>query len=221
MRPRLRELLGLVAFTFLSCGALAQNAQQTERTRVGEYKLGETYNEMVSPGAQKEMDTACPQAEAQYAASLPKLFLKDEKYQVGDELRTTLAACNAFIDFRTGKDGKFKVPKEELKSGMEAVTVKFHASKIYEVSIVWKRDETSLETQRLMLTQKYGEPTKMDSTNFQNGIGGTWHCEEANWLLKNGDRIMAFDGIVSGHHRVFVNFVSKDKPQESNVKNSH
>ena len=104
---------------------------------------------------------------------------------------------------------------------MEVVTVKFHASKIYEVSIGWKLDETSFEIQRLMLTQAYGEPTKMDSTNFQNGIGGTWHCEEANWSLKNGDRIMALDGIVSGHHRVLVNFVSKDKPQESNVKNSH
>jgi hypothetical protein len=221
MRPRLRGLLVMLAFLFLSSDALAQDARQTERTRVGEYELGETYNEMVPPDAQKKMDTACPQADAQYAANLPKLFLKDEKYQVGDELRTTLAACNAFTDFRAGKDGKFKVPKEELKSGMEAVTVKFHASKIYEVSIVWKLDEITLEIQRLILAQKYGEPTKMDSTNFQNGIGGTWHCEEANWLLKNGDRIMAFDGIVSGHHRVFVNFVSKDKPQESNVKNSH
>jgi hypothetical protein len=38
MRPRLRELLGLLAFVFLSCGVLAQDAQQAERTRVGEYE---------------------------------------------------------------------------------------------------------------------------------------------------------------------------------------
>jgi hypothetical protein len=49
----------------------------------------------------------------------------------------------------------------------------------------------------------------------------TWQCQEANWLLKNGDHIMAFDGIVSGQHRVVVDFVSKDKPLESIAKNSH
>ena len=74
MRPRLRELLGLLAFVFLSRGVLAQNAQQTERTRVGEYELGETYGEMVSPEAQKKMDTVCPQAEAQYAATFRSGF---------------------------------------------------------------------------------------------------------------------------------------------------
>ena len=74
MRPRLRELLGLLVFVFLSCGVLAQNAQQTERTRVGEYKLGETYDEMVPPDMQKKMDTVCPQAEAQYAATFRSGF---------------------------------------------------------------------------------------------------------------------------------------------------
>jgi hypothetical protein len=221
MRPRLRELLGLLAFVFLSCGVSAQDAQQTERTKVGEYELGETYDEMVSPDVQKKMDTVCPQAEAQYAASIPKWFLRDQKYSTGDELRATLAICNALVDFRAGKDGEFKLPKEKLKPGMDVVTVKFHASKIFKVSIIWKPDETSFEVQRLMLTQKYGQPTKTDSVKFQNGIGATWQCEEANWSLKNGDRIMAFDGIVSGHHRVFVDFVSKDKPQESGAKNSH
>jgi hypothetical protein len=221
MRPRLTGLLGLLAFVFLSCGVLAQNAQQTERTTVGEYELGETYDEMFPPEAQKKMDTVCPQAEAQYAASIPKWFLRDEKYSIGDDLPATLAICSAFADFRAGKDGEFKLPKEKLKSGMDVVTVKFHATKIYEVRIGWKLDETSFEIQRLTLTQAYGEPTKTDSATFQKGIGATWHCEEANWSLKNGDRIMAFDGIVSGHHRVFVDFVSKDKPQESIVKNSH
>jgi hypothetical protein len=219
LRLGLRELLGLLAFAFVSCGALAQNTQQTERTKVGEYELGETYDEMFPPDAQKKMDTVCPQAEAHYAASIPKWFLRDQKYSVGDELRATLAMCSAFVDFRAGKDGEFKLPKEQLKPGMEVVTVKFHASKISEVSMLWKPDETSFETQRLTLTQKYGEPAKTDSVRFQNGIGATWHCEEANWSLKNGDLIMAFDGIISGHHRVFVDFVSKDKPQESGVKN--
>jgi hypothetical protein len=221
MRLGLTGLLGLLAFVFLSCDVLAQNAQQTERTRVDEYELGETYNEMVPPDAQKKMDTVCPQAEQQYAASIPKWLLKDQKYSVGDELRATLTMCSAFVDFRAGKDGEFKLPKEKLKPGMEAVTVKFHASKIYEVSIVWKLDETSFEVQRSTLTQKYGEPTKTDAVKFQTGIGATWHCEEANWSLKNGDRIMAFDGIVSGHHRVFVDYASKDKPQESGVKMAH
>jgi hypothetical protein len=211
----------MLAFLFLSSDALAQDAQETERTRVGEYELGETYDEIFPPDAQKKMDTVCPQAEAQYAASIPKLFLRDEKYSTGDELRATLAICSAFADFRAGKDGEFKLPKEKLKPGTEVVTVKFHASKIYEVSIAWKLDETSLEIQRLMLTQKYGEPTKTDSVKFQNGINATWHCEEANWSLKNGDRIMAFDGIVNGHHRVFVAFVSKDKPPEPGVKSLH
>jgi hypothetical protein len=221
MRRGLTGLLGLLAYVFLSCDVLAQNAQQTERTRVGEYELGETYNEMVPPDVQKRMDTVCPQAEQQYAASIPKLFLSEQKYSTGDELHATLAICSAFADFRAGKDGEFKVPKDKLKPGMEVVTVKFQASKIYEVRIVWKRDETSFETQRSTITQKYGEPTKTDSVKFDKGIGATWHCEEANWSLKNGDRIMAFDGVVSGHHRVSVDFVSKDKPQESDVKMAH
>jgi hypothetical protein len=74
MRPRLRELLGLLAFVFLSCGVLAQDAQQAERTRVGEYELGEAYNEMLPPDTQKKMDTVCPQAEAQYAATFRSGF---------------------------------------------------------------------------------------------------------------------------------------------------
>jgi hypothetical protein len=30
---------------------------------------------------------------------------------------------------------------------------------------------------------------------------------------------MVFEGIVSGHHRVFVDFVSKDKPHEPGSNN--
>ena len=131
-----------------------------------------------------------------------------------------MAICSVFADFRAGKDGEFKLPKERLEPGMEA-TVKFHAGKIDELRMVWKVDETSLEAQRLILTQKYGEPEKTDSIQFQNGIGAAWHCEQASWTVKNGDRIVAFDGIVSGHHRVSVDFVWKNKPQVSKVKNSH
>jgi hypothetical protein len=221
MRPRLTALLvlGLLAFACLPRGVLAQHVQQTERTKVGEYELGETYNEIVSPDAQKKMDTVCPQAEAQCLASIPKWPLKDPKYYVGDELGATLLMCRAFADFRAGKDGKFKLPKEKLKPGMADVTVKFHAGKVCEVSIVWKQDETSFEGQQSMLTQKYGGPTKVDTVKFQNGIGAAWHCEEANWALTNGDTVMVFEGIVSGHHRVFVDFVSKDKPHEPGSNN--
>ena len=38
-------------------------------------------------------------------------------------------------------------------------------------------------------------------------------------LFKNGDTVMVFEGIVSGHHRVFVDFVSKDKPHEPGSNN--
>jgi hypothetical protein len=223
MSPRPTGLLGLglLAFVFFSCDGLAQDAHQTERTKVGEYELGETYNEMVSPDAQKKMDTVCPQAEAQYAASIPKWPQKDPKYYVGDEQGATLLMCRAFADFRAGKDGEFKVPKEKLKTGIEDITVKFHAGKVYEVSIVCKQDETSFEIQRLMVTQRYGEPTKTDAVKFQNGIGAVWHCEEASWALKNGDTVMVFEGIVSGHHHVFVDFVSKDKPHEPELKNPY
>jgi hypothetical protein len=223
MRPRLSRLLGLgvLAFVCLPCGVLAQHSPQSERTKIGEYELGETYNEMFPPDAQKKMDTVCPQAEAQYAASIPKRSLKDEKLHVGDEQDATLVICRTFADFRAGKDGAFKLPKEKLKPGIEGVTVKFHAGKIYEVSMAWKRDETSFEVQRLLLAQKYGEPTKTATVKFQNGIGAAWHCEEASWALTNGDTVMAFDGIVSGHHRVFVDFASKDKPHESELKNRY
>jgi hypothetical protein len=221
MRPRLTRLfgLGLLAFVCLPYAASAQHANQTERTKVGEYELGETYNEMVPPDAQKKMDTVCPQAEAQYAMNIPKWPQKDPKYYVGDELGATLLMCRAFADFRAGKDGEFRLPKEKLKPGIENVTVKFHAGKVCEVSMAWKQDETSFEVQRLMLAQKYGEPTKIDTVKFQNGIGAAWHCEEANWALKNGDTVMVFEGIISGHHRVFVDFVSKDKPHEPELKN--
>ena len=214
MTLRLTRLfgLGLLAFVCLPCGVLAQHSPQTERTKIGEYELGETYNEMVPPDAQKKMDTVCPQAEAQYAASIPKRPQKDPKYYVGDELGATLLMCRAFADFRAGKDGEFRLPKEKLKPGIEDVTVKFHAGKVYEVSMAWKQDETSFEVQRLILAQKYGEPTKIDTVKFQNGIGAAWHCEEASWALKNGDTVMVFEGIISDHHRVFVDFVSKDKP---------
>ena len=205
MRPS-QKLLGLLGFVFFSCGA-AQAAQQIERTRVSEYELGETYAEMVSPEAQKQMDAACPQAQAQYAASLPKWLLTDQK--IGDDLRAKLDFCTASADFRAGKDGEFKLPREKLKPGVDAVTVKFHASKIDKLRMVWKPDETSFETQRLLLTQKYG------------GTGAAWHFEQASWQLKNGDRITAFDGIVNGHHRVSVDFVWKNKPQVSKVKNAH
>jgi hypothetical protein len=220
MTLRLTRLfgLGLLAFVCLPCGVLAQHSPRTERTRIGEYELGETYNEMVPPDAQKKMDTVCPQAEAQYAASIPKWSLKDEKLRVDDELGATLVICRAFADFRASKDGEFKLPKEKLKPGTEDVTVKFHAGKIYEVSMAWKQDETSFEVQRLMLAQRYGEPTKTDTVKFQNGIGEAWHCEEANWALKNGDTIMVFEGIISGHHRVVVDFGSKDKPHEPGLK---
>ena len=223
MRPRLTALLGLglLAFVCLPCGVSAQHSPQTERTKIGEYELGETYNEMVPPDAQKKMDTFCPQAEAQYAASIPKWPQKDPKYYVGDELGATLLMCRALADFRAGKDAEFKVPKEKLKPGIEEVTVKFHAGKIYEVSMAWKQDETLFENQRLMLTQKYGEPTKTDTVKFQNGIGATWHCEEASWALKNGDTVMVFEGIISGHRRVFVDFVSKDKPHDPELKNPY
>ena len=69
---------------FLSCGVLAQNAGQTERTTVGEYELGETYEAMFPSDEQKKMDTVCSQAEAQYAASIPNWFLKDQHYQIDD-----------------------------------------------------------------------------------------------------------------------------------------
>lgn len=223
MRPKLTALLflGLLAFVFFSCDGLAQDAHQTERTKIGEYELGETYSEIVPPDAQKKMDTVCPLAEAQYAASIPKSPLKEPKYYVGDELGATLVMCRAFAQFRAGKDGEFKLPKEKLKPGIEDVMVKFHAGKIYEVSLVWKQNETSFEIQRLVLTQRYGEPTKTDTVKFQNGIGATWHCEEASWALQNGDTVMVFEGIVSGHHHVFVDFVSKDKPHEPEVKNPY
>jgi hypothetical protein len=223
MRPRLTRLLGLglLAFVWLPYAASAQHAHQTERTKIDEYELGETYNEMVPPDAQKKMDTVCPQAEAQYAASIPKWPQKDPKYYVGDEQGAKLLMCRAFADFRAGKDGEFKVPKEKLKAGIEDITVKFHAGKIYEVSIVCRQDETSFEIQRLMVAQKYGQPTKTDTVKFQNGIGATWHCEEASWALKNGDTVMVFEGIVSGHHHVFVDFVSKDKPHEPELKNPY
>jgi hypothetical protein len=99
--------LGVLALVCLPYGVSAQRAQQTERTKVEEYELGETYNEIVPPDAQKKMDTVCPQAEAQYAASIPKWPLKDPKYYVGDELGATLLMCRAFADFRAGKDGEF------------------------------------------------------------------------------------------------------------------
>ena len=223
MRPRLSRLLGLwlLAFLCLPYGVSAQHAQHTERTKVGEYELGETYDEMVPPEAQKKTDTVCPQAEAQYAASIPKWPLKDPKYYVGDELGATLLMCRAFADFRAGKDGEFRLPKAKLKPEIEHVTVKFHAGKVYEVNMAWKQDETSFEVQRLMLAQKYGEPTKTDTVKFQNGIGAAWHCEEANWALKNGDTVMAFEVIISGHHRVFVDFVWKDKPHKLEPKNPY
>jgi hypothetical protein len=219
MRPRRALGLGLLGLVCLPYAASAQHAHPTERTKVGEYELGETYNEIVPPDAQQKMDTVCPQAEAQYAASVPKWPQKDPKYYVGDELGATLLMCRAFADFRAGKDGEFKVPKEKLKPGIEDITVRFHAGKIYEVSIVCKQDETSFEIQRLMVAQKYGEPTKTDTVKFQNGIGAVWHCEEASWALKNGDTVMVFEGIVSGQHHVFVDFVSKDKPHEPELKN--
>jgi hypothetical protein len=223
MRSRLTALLvlGLLAFACLPRGVLAQHVQPTERTKVGEYELGETYNEMVSPDAQKKMDTACPQAEAQYSASIPKGSLKDRKLYVDDELGATLEICRAFANFRAGRDGEFRVPKGKLEPGIQGVTVKFQAGKVCEVSVVCKRDETSFEIQRLMVTQRYGEPTKTDTVKFQNGIGAAWHCEEASWALKNGDTVMVFEGIVSGHHHVFVDFVSKDKPQEPELKNPY
>jgi hypothetical protein len=221
MRPRLSRLLGLwlLAFVCLPYGVSARHAQHTERTKVGEYELGETYEEIFPPDAQKKMDMVCPQAEAQYAACIPKWPLKDPKYYVGDELGATLLMCRAYADFRAGKDGEFKLPKEKLKPGIEDVTVKFHAGKVYEVSMAWKQDETLFENQRLMLTQKYGEPTTTDTVKFPNGIGAAWHCEEASWVLKNGDTVMVFEGIVSGHHHVSVDFVSKDKPHEPEPKN--
>jgi hypothetical protein len=223
MRPRLTRLfgLGLLAFVCLPYAASAQHAHQAEHTKVGEYELGETYNEMVPPDAQKKMDTVCSQAEAQYATSIPKWPQKDPKYYVGDELGATLLMCRAFGDFRAGKDGEFKLPKEKLEPGIEDVTVKFHAGKVCEVSMAWKRDETSFEVQRLILAQKYGEPTKIDTVKFQNGIGAAWHCEEASWALKNGDTVMVFEGIVSGHHHVFVDFASKDKPHDPELKSPH
>jgi hypothetical protein len=216
MRPS-QKLLGLLGFVFFSCGA--QAAQQIERTRVGEYELGETYAEMVLPEAQKEMDTVCPQAEAQYTANIPKWILTDQK--IGDDLRATLAVCNAFADFRAGKNGQFKLPKEELKPGVDAVRVKFDGGKIDEVSILWKPDETSFDAERLTLTKKYGVPEKTVSIEFQNGISAMWHCEQASWSLKNGDHIIVFDGVVSSHHRISVAFVWKNKAQVSKVKNSH
>ncbi|MGA8675806.1 MAG: hypothetical protein WA867_02220 [Candidatus Acidiferrales bacterium] len=216
-RPTASLVLGLLAFP---CGVLAQHVQQTERTKIGEYELGETYNEIVSPDAQKKMDTVCPQAEAHYAASIPTWPQKDPKYYVGDELGATLLMCRALADFRAGKDGGFKVPKEKLTAGIEDIAVKFHAGKICEVSIVCKQGETSFEIQRLMVTRRYGEPTKTDTVKFRNGIGA-WHCEEASWALKNGDTVMVFDGIVSDQHHVFVEFLSKDKPHEPEPKNPH
>lgn len=220
MRPRRALRLVLLGLVCLPDGASAQHAQHTERTKIGEYELGETYNEIVPPDAQKKMDTVCPQAEAQYAASIPKWPLRDPSYYVGDELGATLVMCRAFADFRAGKDGEFKVPKEKLKPAIQDVTVKFHGGKVYELSMAWKQDETSFDVQRLMLAQKYGEPTKTDTVKFQNGIGA-WHCEEASWALKNGDTVMVFDGIVSDQHHVFVEFLSKDKPQEPELKNPH
>ncbi len=221
MRPRRALGLGLLGLVCLPYGVSAQHAQRTERTRVGDYELGETYEEIFPPDAQKKMDTVCPQAEAQYAASIPKRPLKDPEYYVGDELGATLLMCRAFADFRAGKDGEFRLPKEKLKTGIEDITVKFHAGKVYEVSMAWKQDETSFEVQRLILAQKYGEPTKIDTVKFQNGIGAAWHCEEASWALKNGDTVMVFEGIVSGHHHVLVDFVSKDKPHEPGLNNPY
>jgi hypothetical protein len=95
MRPRLSRLLGLglLAFVCLPCGVLTQHSPKTERTKVGEYELGETYEEIFPPDAQKKMDTVCPQAEAQYATSIPKWPQKDPKYYVGDELGATLLMC--------------------------------------------------------------------------------------------------------------------------------
>jgi hypothetical protein len=87
--------------------------------------------------------------------------------------------------------------------------------------MAWKQDETSFGNQRLILAQKYGEPTKIDTVKFQNGIGAAWHCEEASWALKNSDTVMVFEGIVSGHHHVFVDFVSKDKLHEPELKNPY
>ena len=76
MRPRRALGLVLLGLVCLPYGVSAQHAHQTERTKVGEYELGETYNEIVSPDAQKKMDTVCPQAEAQYAASIPTVASK-------------------------------------------------------------------------------------------------------------------------------------------------
>ena len=80
MRPRRALGLVLLAFVCLPSAASAQHAHQTERTKIGEYELGETYNEIVPPDVQKKMDTVCPQAEAQSAASIPKWSQKDPKY---------------------------------------------------------------------------------------------------------------------------------------------
>jgi hypothetical protein len=90
---------------------------------------------------------------------------------VGDELGATLVICRAFANFRAGKDGEFKLPKEKLKPGIEDVTVKFHAGKIYEVSMAWKQDGTSFEAQRLMLVQKIWRAD-------ENGHG---QVSERNW----------------------------------------
>ncbi|MGA8676496.1 MAG: hypothetical protein WB621_14870, partial [Candidatus Acidiferrales bacterium] len=149
MRPRRALGLGLLGLVCLPYAASAQHAHQTERTKIGEYELDETYNEIVPPDAQKKMDMVCPQAEAQYAASIPKSPQKDPKYYVGDELGATLLMCRAFADFRAGKDGEFKVPKEKLKPAMQDVTVKFHGGRVYELSMAWKQDQTSFEVQRL------------------------------------------------------------------------
>jgi hypothetical protein len=205
VRPRLTALLvlGLLAFACLPRGVLSQHVQQTERTKVGAYELGETYNEIVSPDPQKKMDTVCPQTEAPY------------------ELGATLGICRPFADFRAGKDGEFKVPKGKLEPGIQDVTVKFQAGKVCEVSVVCKQDETSFEIQRLMVTRRYGEPTKTDRVKFQNGIGAAWHCKKATWALNTGDTVMVAEGIVSSHHHVFVDFVSKDKPQEPELKNPY
>ena len=149
MRPRLTALLvlGPLAFARLPRGLLSQYVQQTERTKVCGYELGETYDEIVSPDPQKKMDTVCPQTEAQY------------------ELGATLGICRAFAVFRAGKDGEFKVSKAKLEPGIQDVTVKFQAGKVCEVSVAW--------------------------------------------ALNTGDTVMVAEGIVSSHHHVVVDFVSR------------
>jgi len=169
---------------------------QPRATRIGQHRMGETFEEWRSI-YHCDLDFICQPKHTgteRQAAREGSLFIYDFK-----------DSCKQLSRIRDSGGGHYST-KEHPGPGLRNWS--FSGGKLSKVSDVYLNET---QKQIAFLTDAYGPPSTTRTSKYQNGYGASFDCVVAVWEMPDGTQIDAVETLVGSlERRLDVEFLSKD-----------